>query len=77
MGIWDKEKRTFTHPNKLHNEEAMEVIFKGTGLASLGLDKDPRAVLNNKMGNFYQSYLQKYYAQAQGKDYETVTIASR
>ena len=21
MGIWDKEKRTFTNPNELHNEE--------------------------------------------------------
>ena len=23
MGTWDKDKRTFTNPNELHNEEAM------------------------------------------------------
>ena len=27
MGIWDKEKHTFTDPNELHNEEAMEGVF--------------------------------------------------
>ena len=30
----------------------MEGIFEGTGLMSLDLDKDPQAVLKNKMGNF-------------------------
>ena len=51
MGIWDKEKRTFTNPNELHNEEAMEVMFEGTGIAALYLDQDPQAALKNKTGN--------------------------
>ena len=52
MGIWDKEKRTFTDPNELHNEEAMEDMFKGTCLTSLYLDQDPRYRLKDKIGNF-------------------------
>ena len=28
MGTWDKDKRTFTKPNELHNEEAMEVMLE-------------------------------------------------
>ena len=27
MDIWDKDKHTFTNPNELHNEEAMEGMF--------------------------------------------------
>ena len=76
MGIGDKEKRTFADPNELHNEEAMEVIFEDTGIAALYLDQNPQAVLKKKMKNLYEADLQKSYAQAQGKDDETVTIAS-
>ena len=52
MGIWGKEKCTFTNPNELDNEEAMEGIFKGTGITQLYLDQDPQAALKNRMGNF-------------------------
>ena len=45
MVIWDKEKRTFTEPNELHNEEAMEVMFKGTSLMALDLDHYPQALM--------------------------------
>ena len=31
MDIWYKNKRTVTNPNDLHNEEAMEGMFKVTG----------------------------------------------
>ena len=41
MDIWDKEKRTVTNPNEIHNEEMTEVMFKGTGLMPLDLDQDP------------------------------------
>ena len=61
MGIWDKDKRAFTEPNEMHNEEAMEYMFKGTGLTALYLDQDPQAALKNKMGNFDEAYLQKAY----------------
>ena len=61
MGIWDKQKHTFTKPVELHNEEAMEVMFEGTGLTALYLDQDPQAALKNKMGNFDEAYLQKAY----------------
>ena len=27
MGIWERDKRTFTNPDEQHNEEAMEVMF--------------------------------------------------
>ena len=27
MGIWERDKRTFTNPNEQHNEKAMEVMF--------------------------------------------------
>ena len=47
MGIWDKEKRTFTNPNK-----AIEGVFKGIGIMELYLYQYPQAALNNKMGNF-------------------------
>ena len=76
MDIWDKDKRTFTEPNELHNEEAMEGMFKITGLTALYLDQDPQAVLENKMGNCDKADLQKSYAQAQGKGYETSAISS-
>ena len=52
-------------------------MFKVTGLTALYLYQDPQAVLKDKMGNFDESDLQKYYAPAQGKDYKLVTIASR
>ena len=77
MGIWDKEKRTFTNPNGLHNEEDMEGIFKGTGLTGLYLDQDPKAALKNKMGNFYEADLQKASAWSQGKYDKIVTIGIR
>ena len=48
MGIWDKDKLTFADPNELHNEEAMEGVFKGTGLVALDLDQDPQAYLKKK-----------------------------
>ena len=32
MGIWDKERRTFTNQHELYNEEAMEGMFEVTGL---------------------------------------------
>ena len=48
MGIFDKEKRTFTDPDELHNEEAMEGMFNGTGLTALYLDQEPQAVLKKK-----------------------------
>ena len=67
-GTWDKDKRTFTNPNELHNEEAMESMLEGTGITSLDLDKDPQAALKNKMGAFYESYFQKAYARTQGRD---------
>ena len=55
----------------------MEGMFKGTGITALYLYQDPQAVFNNKMGNFYETDLQKSYAWTQGKDDETVTIAGR
>ena len=44
---------------------------------ALDLDQDPQSGLKNKMGHFDEAYLQKSYAQAQVKDDEIVTIASR
>ena len=55
----------------------METMCEVTGLMALDLDQDPHAALNNKMINFDEADFQKNYAQAQGKDNETVTIASR
>ena len=77
MGIWNKENSTFAYPNELHNEEAMEGMFESTGLAVLDLYQDPQAWLKNKISNFDEADLHQYYAQAQSKDYETVTIASK
>ena len=77
MSIWDKDKRTFTNPNELHNEEEMKSMFEGIHLKTLYLDKYPRGALKNKLGNFDEADIQKSYAWAQGKDDETVTIASR
>ena len=77
MGIWDKDKRTFSNPNELNNEELVEFMFEGTGLAALDLDQDPQTMLKNKMGNFHEANFQKSYAQAQGKYDKTVNIASR
>ena len=57
MGIRDKYKCTFTEPNELHNEEAMEGMLKITGLTALYLDQDPQDALKNKMGHFYEAHL--------------------
>ena len=76
MGIWYKEKRTFTDPNYQHNEEATEGMFEGTGLTAFDLDQNPKSEQKKKMGNFDEEDLQKYYARAQGKDDETSTPAS-
>ena len=59
MGIWDKDKRTFTKPNELHNGESMESMFKGTGLMALDLYHDPQSSMKNKMGNFDEVDLPK------------------
>ena len=69
MGIWDKDKRTFTNPNNLHNEEAMEGMFEGTWIMALYLYQVPQYALKNKMGNFDEADLQKSYSREQGKDY--------
>ena len=75
-GYLGKEKRTFTDPNELHNEEAMEIMLKSTGLKTIDLERYPQASLKNKMGNFYEADIQKAYAPAQGKYNESVIIAS-
>ena len=77
MGILDKDKRTFTYPNEIHNEEAMEGMFNVTGITALYLDQDPQDALKNKIGNFDKTDLQKAYSWAQGNDDKTVTTASR
>ena len=59
MVIWDKDKRNFTYPSELHNEEVMEGMFEGTGLMEIYLYQDPQAVLKNKMGNFDEVDLPK------------------
>ena len=41
MGILDKEKRTFTNPIDINNEEAMEGMFKGNIITELDLYQDP------------------------------------
>ena len=58
MGIWDKDKITFINPNKLHNEEAMEDMFKGTGITTLDLEN----LRWRRMVNFDKANLRKYYA---------------
>ena len=45
MGIWDKDKLTFTNSNELHNGEVVEFMFKGTGLLTLYIDQDPQSAL--------------------------------
>ena len=77
MGIWDKDKCTFTNPNELHNEEEMEGIFEDTGLTALDLDKDPHTTIKNKMGNVDEADVQRAYAREQGKDDGTFTIPIR
>ena len=52
-------------------------MFEGTGLLALGLDKDPKAALKNKIINFDEAIFQKAYTRAQGKYDYTLTIASR
>ena len=52
MGIWDKEKCTFTDPNELHNEEAMEGMFKFTGLTEIYLNQDSQSALKKNNGDF-------------------------
>ena len=51
MGILDEEKRTFADPNELHNEEAIEDMFEGTGITEIDLDRNPQAELK-KNGKF-------------------------
>ena len=65
MRIWDKYKCTFTDPNDLHSEEAMESMCKAIGLTALDLYQDPQYALKNKMGNFYEANHQKKYASEQ------------
>ena len=65
MGIWYKEKRTFTDPNYQHNEEATEGMFEGTGLTTFDLDQNPKAESKKKMGNFDEADLQKAYTREQ------------
>ena len=77
MVIWDKDKRNFTSPYELHNEETTEGMFGDTVIMELDIDQDPQAVLHNKMGNFNEADLQKSYTRAQGKDDETLTIENR
>ena len=77
MIIRYKEKRTFVDPNQLHNEEVMKSMFEGTGIVELDLYQYPQAALNNQMITFDEADIQNVCADAQGKDYETVTIASR
>ena len=77
MSIWDEDKRTFTKPNQLHNEEAMESMFEGTSLTELDLYQGPQATMKNKMGNFGQVDFQRALARAQVKYDETLTIASK
>ena len=55
----------------------MEGMFKVIFLTALDPDQDPQYALKNKMGNFDEADIQKSYTQAQGKDDETVTLASR
>ena len=55
----------------------MDSMFKGTGLVSLDLYHDPQSALKNEMEIFDETDLQKSYAKPQGKDDETVIIASR
>ena len=49
-------------------------MFKGTGITALDLFQDHQSALKNKRGNFYEADLQKVYAWAQLKDYDTLTI---
>ena len=55
----------------------MEVMFEEIGLKAFDLDQYLQSALKNKMGNFDGTDIQKSYTQAQGKDDETVKIASR
>ena len=55
----------------------MEGMFGVTCITALYLDKNPQTVLKNKIGNFYEEYLQKYYGWSQVKDDETLNIAGR
>ena len=52
-------------------------MFEGTCIMVLDLYQEPQAVLKNKMGNFDDADLHKYYVRAQDKYDEIVTIASR
>ena len=58
-------KRTLTDPNELNNEEAMESMFKVTGIIELDLDKYPQDTMNNKIGNFDEANINNAYAWAQ------------
>ena len=57
MVIYDNDKRTFTNPNELHNEEAVESIFGGTGLTALDINHYPQASLKNQIGSFDEAYI--------------------
>ena len=52
MGIWDKEKGTFTKPYELYNKEATEGMFGGTGLMALELYQEPQDAPKKKIDNF-------------------------
>ena len=54
----------------------MKGMIKYIELMVLYLYQYPQAALKYKMGNFDEADLQKVYAQTQGKDDETITIAS-
>ena len=64
MGIWDREKSNFANTDELHNEQATEGMFEGTGITELDLDQETQAALRNKMEDFDEADLQKPYAQA-------------
>ena len=55
----------------------MKGMFDGTSFTVLDIYQYPQAMLKNKMGKFNEEDIQKSDAWAQGKDDETVTIASR
>ena len=48
MDICDEDKRTFTEPNELNNQEAIEGMLEGTGITELDLYQDSQAALNKK-----------------------------
>ena len=75
MVIWDKDKQIFADPNQFHNKDWKTYVW---GYKSRGTGKfqDYQADLKNQMGTFDAADIQKFYARAQGKDYEKGTFAS-